>query len=407
MSRLTARCYLVIMNPRKSDRSRRARSPVHRRLNTIKPLSATTAEVEGHRVVLFCSNDYLGLSKDPRVIEAAARASMQYGAGSGASRYISGTFPIHTELEARLAHYKGSEAAVLFGSGYLANIGVIPAVVTREDTLLCDRSNHASLWDGCRLSKATVRPYPHGDPDAAERYLDRSNRPGRVIIVTDGVFSMDGDLAPLIRLSQIVSRRGGFLIVDEAHATGVVGPRGRGTFEHHGLPRIEHLEIGTLGKALGAYGAYATGSKEKIDGLIQTSRSLIYSTALPPPAVAAALRALDIIIQEPERRERLWKNRDRLVSGLSSLGLPISRSDSPIIPVRIGSADETVSVTDTLLRHGIYAPAIRPPTVPEGTSRIRLTVSSEHTSEQIERLLGAMAVVIRHHPGTVLPEQRT
>lgn len=371
---------------------------LRRRLRSMEHLSATTARLDGRAVVLFCSNDYLGLAWDPRVIEAAAAAGRKHGAGSGASRLISGSLSLHAALEERLAAYKGTETALLYGSGYLANLGVIPALTRKGDILLSDRLNHASLWDGCRLSPGTLRVYEHADPRRLERHLERSGRTGRAIIVTDGVFSMDGDLAPLSELAKIASRHDGFLIVDDAHGTGVVGPEGRGTFDHCGLSPSGHVEIGTLSKALGSYGAFVAGSNETIESLVQGSRTLIYSTALPPPAVGAALESLSLLIREPDRRERLWKNHEVLVSGLLQMGIRLQRSVSPIVPVIVGPADRALEISRLLLDRGIYAPAIRPPTVPEGTSRIRLTVSSEHTHAQIERLIDAFAAIVRIHP---------
>jgi 8-amino-7-oxononanoate synthase len=389
---------VLIMQIEKSDHGRTSGLQFRRQFRTMEHLTSTTARLDGNDITLFCTNDYLGLSKDPRVIDASVRATRTHGAGSGASRLVSGTLPIHTLLEERIAEFKKTEAAVLFGSGYLANIAVIPTLVSSDDLLLCDRLNHASLWDGCRLSRAPFRVYKHKNTPQLVRYLDQRERSARPVIVTDGIFSMDGDLAPLPDLFKIIERRGGLLIVDDAHATGVIGPEGKGTFDHYGRLHGDAIEIGTLGKALGSYGAYAAGPAHVIRELIQSSRSLIYSTAPAPGSIAAAIESLDIISKEPDRRERLQLSRDRILAGMAQLGIRYEAHVSPIFPVIIGSEKDTVFFSEALLAQGIYIPSIRPPTVPDGTSRLRLTISSEHTLEQIDRLIDSFSVVLRSNP---------
>ena len=339
--------------------------------------------IDGRETLLFCANDYLGLANHPAVREAAKKAVDEFGAGPGASRLVAGTLPIHGELEAALARLKGTQAALVFGSGYLANIGIISAVTRRGDLVFSDELNHASIVDACRLSRADVRIYPHGDAGALREMLAEEDTDRR-LIVTDGVFSMDGDLAPLPQLAGLASEFDCLLMVDDAHATGVLGPGGRGTPEHFGVESQVDIRMGTLGKALGSYGAFVAGSRELIDLLINRSRSFIYTTALPPASAGAALEALRLIEREPERRGRLHRNASFLKDGLASAGFDIGASETFIIPVIIGDARECVSMAEALLDEGVFAQAIRPPSAPEGSSRLRVAPTSEHTSADIE-----------------------
>jgi 8-amino-7-oxononanoate synthase len=347
--------------------------------------------VNNRKLLLLCSNDYLGLAGNDALRHAAVSALEHYGFGSGASRLISGTSKIHQELEERIALFKGTEAALLFNTGYAANTGIIPALAESGDVILSDSLNHASIIDGCRLSKALVRVYRHRDVEHAATLLEECRAYRRKLIVTDGVFSMDGDLAPLPELTVLAEQYGALLMVDDAHATGVFGSCGTGTTEHFGLHGRVPIQMGTLGKALGSFGAYVAGSRTLIDYLLHRSRSFIFSTALPPAVCAASLAALDIVENEPERRETLWKNRDRFIKGLVSAGIDVGISDSPIVPVVIGSAAKTIQTAQKLMDDGVYAAAIRPPTVPEGLARIRATIMATHSDGDIDAALSVFA----------------
>jgi 8-amino-7-oxononanoate synthase len=288
-----------------------------------------------------------------------------------------------------LARFKGTESALLFGSGYLANLGIIPRLIGHKGLILADRLCHASLIDGGRLSGADFRVYRHRDSSHVESLLKRrsSNRPA--LIVTDGLFSMDGDLAPLPELASLAKRYDAMLYVDDAHGTGIMGPTGRGTLEHFGVEHEISFHMGTLGKALGSSGAYLAGPRDMVDYLLNTARPFLFTTASPPSTAAAAAAALAVIQQEPERRTRLWSNRQRLFHGLQRIGFRMTETVSPILPILIGDAASAVAFTEHLLAHGVYAPAIRPPTVPDNTSRIRVTVTSEHTTDHIDAALRA------------------
>ncbi|HEY6260889.1 MAG TPA: 8-amino-7-oxononanoate synthase [Nitrospiraceae bacterium] len=346
-------------------------------------------EMAGRRILLLASNDYLGLAMHPEVVRSAVEATRRFGAGAGAARLISGSLPPHQELESDLAQFKGTEAALTFSSGYLANIGTIPALIGRDGLILADRLCHASLIDGCRLSAADFRIYRHNDTDHLQSLLSAKRKMRRTLIVTDGLFSMDGDLAPLPELCRLARDYEAELYIDDAHGTGVMGPNGRGTAEHFGLDADLSFQMGTLGKALGSSGAYLAGTSKLINYLINTSRSFIFTTAPSPGSAAAVTAALRVLQREPERRARLWANRDRLFSGLTQLGFKLSPSVSPIIPILVGNAETAILFAEHLFTEGLYAPAIRPPTVPNATSRIRVTVTSEHTFNHIDHALTA------------------
>ena len=361
-----------------------------RRLSPLQSGTGPTIHYAGREVLLLSSNDYLGLATHPEVIRAAIQATEQYGTGSGASRLISGTLPPHSDLETSLARFKGTEAALLFGAGYLANIGLIPNLIGQGGLILADRLCHASLIDGCRLSRADLRVFRHRDCAHLESLLRRrrTNRP--TLIITEGLFSMDGDLAPLWDLASLAERYEATLYVDDAHGTGIMGPSGRGTIEHFGLEERIPFHMGTLSKALGNHGAYIVGSNDLIQYLVNVTRPFIFTTALPPAIAAAAVAAVAVIQHEPERRMRLWSNRQRLFNGMQRLGFRMTQTVSPILPILVGDAATASVFAERLLAHGIYASAIRPPTVPDGTSRIRFTVTSEHTTEQIDEALHAL-----------------
>lgn len=360
-----------------------------RRLTPLHSSVGPVVEMAGRQILLLASNDYLGLASHPEVVQSAIEATQRFGAGAGASRLISGSLPPHQELESALAQFKGTEAALTFSSGYLANIGTIPALVEQGGLILADRLCHASLIDGCRLSAADFRVYRHNDIDHLRSLLAKNRRTRRTLIVTDGLFSMDGDLAPLPELCQLANDYEANLYIDDAHGTGVMGPHGRGTAEYFGLDTQIPFQMGTLGKAFGSSGAYLAGPSTFIRYIMNTSRSFIFSTAPPPSSAAAVTAALRVIQREPERRARLWANRERLFSGLTRLGFSLSPSVSPIMPILIGNTETALSFAEHLFAEGLFAPAIRPPTVPDGTSRIRVTVTSEHTPGHIDHALAS------------------
>lgn len=362
-----------------------------RRLRPLDSATGPTIQLQNRTVILLASNDYLGLATHPDVIRAAVQATERYGTGAGASRLVCGTLPPHTELEQALATFKHTPSALVFGSGYLANLGIIPSLIARGGLIFADRLCHASLIDGARLSGADLRVYRHRDLEHLESLLKRITSERPLLIVTDGLFSMDGDLAPLPELAALAERFGATLYVDDAHGTGVMGQSGRGTLEHFGVEARIPFHMGTLGKALGSSGAYIAGSTDLIEYLINTSRPFMFTTAPTPGAAAAAQAALLVVQQDPSRRARLWQNREHLYVGLRRLGFRLTESASPILPILIGQAEKALAFAEQLLAHGVYAPAIRPPTVPEGSSRIRVTVTSEHSSEQIETALSAFA----------------
>ncbi len=362
---------------------------LYRQLRVIGSEPGPTVSMDGGAIIVMASNNYLGLATHPSLKQAAIEATRKYGVGSGAARLVSGTLPPHAELEAALARFKGTAASLVFGSGYLANIGVIPALIGSGGLILADRFCHASLLDGCRLSGADFRVYRHRDVSHLEALLAKRPPHRQTLIVTDGIFSMDGDVAPLPELTALAERYGAQLFVDDAHGTGVMGRQGRGTLEHFGLEGRIPFHMGTLGKALGTSGAYVAGPEEFISYVVNRARSFLYTTAPPPASAAATIAALALVQAEPERRMRLWNNQARLHGGLKSLGFRLTDSHSPILPILIGEPQKAVAMAERLLELGVYAPAIRPPTVPKETSRIRFTVTSEHTAEHLDCVLAA------------------
>jgi 8-amino-7-oxononanoate synthase len=348
-------------------------------------------EVRGRNLVHFGSNDYLALAGDPRVIDAARRAAEAYGWGAGASPLIAGWTDAHAALAEGLARFEGTDAAALFPTGFAANAGTIAALVGKGDALYSDRLNHASLIDGARLSGASLRVYPHNDVDRLAEQLGRDRgRYRRSLIATDGVFSMDGDLAALGPLAEVAERFGAMLLVDEAHGTGVIGPDGRGAASACGVDGRVPVRVGTLSKALGSLGGFVAGSRRLIDWLTNHARTMIYSTGLPPAAAAAASEALAIARAEPWRRERLAELGSLLRSHLAAAGFPASDSAGPIVPVPVGAADDAVRAAEHLWASGLFVPAIRPPTVPEGTARLRVSLTAAHSHADVERLAQAL-----------------
>lgn len=366
-----------------------AKQSLTRRLRTLDSAVGPTIQLAGRTVILLASNDYLGLATHPDVVHAAIQAIQHYGAGAGASRLVCGTLSPHEELENALAAFKHTPSALVFGSGYLANLGIISSLITRGGLIFADRLCHASLIDGARLCGADLRIYRHCDLNHLEALLKRTTARRPILIMTDGLFSMDGDLAPLPELAALAEQFSATLYVDDAHGTGVMGPSGRGTLEHFGVEDRIPFHMGTLGKALGCSGAYIAGPMDMIQYLISTSRPFLFTTAPPPGSAAAARAALTVLQQDPARRVRLWRNRDHLFTGLTRLGFRLTESVSPILPILIGQAEKALAFAEQLLVYGVYAPAIRPPTVPEGSCRIRVTVTAEHSPEQIDMALSA------------------
>ena len=360
-----------------------------RTLREIESAQGPRVSIAGNDYLLLCSNNYLGLANHPELVEAVCRATREFGAGSGASRLISGSMSLHHKLEERIADFKQTEAALVFNTGYAANNGIIQGLLDRQDTVFSDSLNHASIIDGCRLSFARKLTYPHNDMAALEKLLQResTNRKGRWLIVTDGVFSMDGDLAPLDQLVALKEKYNAWLMVDDAHGGGVLGERGRGSAEYFGCLGQIDLQMGTFGKALGSFGAYLAARREVIDTLINRSRSFIFSTSLPPAVLAANLAAIDLV-DSPEgarRRIQLEANRQLFAGLLSDAGLDLCGSRTQIIPVLIGDPEPTMRAAAALFAQGIFLSGIRPPTVPAGTCRLRATLMADHTQTELRQ----------------------
>jgi glycine C-acetyltransferase/8-amino-7-oxononanoate synthase len=351
--------------------------------------------LDGRPVLLLCSNNYLGLADHPRVREAAADAAMRWGVGTGASRLVSGTMTIHSRLEERLAAFEDSEECVLFGSGYLANLGVIGALAGPGDTIFSDALNHASIIDGCRGSRARVVVYRHLDSNHLEQCLRGHGERGRRLIVTDSVFSMDGDVAPLTEILELARTYDARVVVDEAHATGALGPGGRGAVAQAGLQGEVDVLIGTLGKALGSYGAYACASEEMVRYLINVARPLIFSTAPSPPSVGGALAALELLEDRPHEVTRLHGAARTLRRALAEEGFAVQQSDMHIVPLVVGDSDNAMRLCQGALDRGVFAQAIRPPTVPPGTSRLRLAAMASHDGEELRQAAKALAEAAR------------
>ena len=362
-------------------------SGLGRRVRALGSASEPEVLLDGRRVLCLASNNYLGLAAHPEVVEAAAGAARRYGAGSGSARLVTGGLTLHDELEARLAAFKGTEAALLFSSGYLANLGTVAALVGPGDAVFSDELNHASIVDGCRLSRAQVVVYRHGDVEhllwSMRRSSGRGSAQGNRLIVTDSVFSMDGDVAPLEGLMDLARRHDCRLMVDEAHATGTIGPGGRGSVAAADLTGEVDILVGTLGKALGDYGAYVCGREEIVDFLVNSARPFIFSTASPPPVVAAALAALELLESHPHRVERLADNAAVLRNSLAGEGFGVDPDGTHIVPVIVGDAKLTMELCERVLERGVFAQGIRPPTVPDGSSRLRLAVMATHREAEL------------------------
>ena len=380
--------------------SQRLQELYRQKLNrTIKDRSSgqnARIRADGRELINFASNDYLGLANHPAVVKAAADALGEFGFGSGASRLLGGGSILHKDLEQKIARFKGTEAALIFNTGYAANTGIIPAIAGEGDVIFSDELNHASIIDGCRLSRAETVVYGHRDAGHLSELM-KSEKSGRKMIVTDTVFSMDGDIAPLREIyrlclalnSRLPAENSLLLYLDDAHGTGVLG-NGKGALAHFGIgPEPWIIQMGTFSKALGSFGAFVAGSRDTVEWIMNTARSFIFSTALPASAVAASAKALELLESRPDLTEKLWKNRDLLFNSLKEMGYDTGESETPIIPLKMRSIEEASTLSHYLYERGIYAPAIRPPTVK--VPRVRITVTTAHSEEDINTLLRALS----------------
>ena len=366
----------------------------YQRLRILESECAAESRFDGKPVINLASNNYLGLTTHPKLREAAVEAVKQYGAGSGAVRTISGTMSIHIRLEERIAAFKKVEACVVFQSGFAANAGTVSAILTPEDHIVSDELNHASIIDGCRLSRAKIHVFPHKDVAAAEALLSElDNLPGRKLLISDGVFSMDGDIGPLPGLVEAAERHGAIMMVDDAHASGVLGRAGRGTIDHFGLHGRVDVQVGTLSKAIGVLGGYVCGSRDLIEFLYHRARPFLFSTSHPPAVAAACLAAFDVLEQEPERIEQLWGNTKYFKQGLNDAGFQTGVSETPITPVIVGEAALAHQLSRELFEEGVLATGIGFPTVAKGKARVRTIVSATHTRDELDRALEAFRKV--------------
>nr|PZN74117.1 MAG: 8-amino-7-oxononanoate synthase [Bacillota bacterium] len=369
---------------------------LYRPLKELQSPQRPRSVIDGREVINLSSNNYLGLADDPRLKQAMIEATEAYGAGSGAVRTIIGTMTIHNQLEQKLAEFKHVEAAVVFQSGFTCNSGVIPVLVGEQDAVISDELNHASIIDGCRLSKAKIHRYKHADMDDLARVLKETDgQYRRRLIITDGVFSMDGDIAPLPQIVELAEKHGCLTYVDDAHASGVLGDCGRGTVNHFGLEGRVTVQVGTLSKAVGVLGGYVAGPRALIELLWHKGRPFLFSTSHPPGVAAACLKAIEIMEQEPERIQRLWDNARYFKKGLRDLGFDTGKSETPITPVIVGDEVKAMQLSDRLLEEGVFAQGIAYPTVPRGKARVRTIVTAAHTKEDLDEALAAFAKVGR------------
>ena len=358
------------------------------RPRTLEGPTGARARFDGRDVINLASNNYLGLANHPRMNAAASSAAAELGAGTGAVRTIAGTMTMHEELERRFAEFKQAEDALMFQSGFTANAGTVAAVLDKEDVIVSDRLNHASIIDGARLSRAEIKVFDHKDAQHADALLEETVRPGRrQLLITDGVFSMDGDIAPLPDLVEVAERRGAIMMIDDAHASGVLGKGGAGTVDHFGLHGRVDIQVGTLSKAIGVLGGFIAGPRALIDWLVNRGRPFLFSTSAPPAVVAACIEALDIIADEPDRLERLWENTRAFKEGLRELGFDTGASETPITPVVTEEEDVTQTFARRLFEEGVFTPAIVYPTVAKGLARVRTIVTAEHTGEDLDEAL--------------------
>jgi glycine C-acetyltransferase len=355
---------------------------------TLEGPQGARARYDGRDVINLASNNYLGLANHPRLNDAAGNAAREFGAGSGAVRTIAGQMTMHRELESRFASFKHADAALMFQSGFTSNAGTVAAILGKDDVIVSDRLNHASIIDGARLSRAEVAVFEHRDADHADRLLAETARPGRrQLLITDGVFSMDGDIAPLPDLVEVAERRGAIMMVDDAHASGVLGAGGAGTVDHFGLHGRVDIQVGTLSKAIGVLGGFIAGPPHLIEWLQNRGRPYLFSTSAPPSVVAACIAALDVIADEPERLARLWSNTELFKAGLHALGYDTGASETPITPVITGDEARTQAFAVRLFESGVFCPAIVFPTVGKGLARVRTIVTADHTAEDLQQAL--------------------
>ena len=362
-----------------------------RRIRVLNGEQRARTTVDGRQVVNLSSNNYLGLTTHPRLRERALEAIQRLGVGSGSVRTIAGTMEIHVELERRLAEFKKTEAVVVFQSGFTANAGTVSSILDKDDVVVSDELNHASIIDGCRLSRATIKVFPHKDVEAARHVLRSLPASQRKLLITDGVFSMDGDMGPLPGLCGLAEEFGCIMMVDDAHASGVFGANGRGTIDHFGVHGRVDVQVGTLSKAMGALGGYVAGSRTLIDFLQHRARPFLFSTSHPPAVAAACIAALDVLMEEPQIIDRLWDNTRFFKSGLQALGFDTGASESPITPVIVGDAALAMRLSDRLFEQGVFAQGIAFPTVARGRARVRTIVTAEHTRDELTFALEAFA----------------
>jgi glycine C-acetyltransferase len=367
------------------------------RPRTLESPQHARARFDGRDVINLASNNYLGLAAHPRMKEAARKAAQELGAGSGSVRTIAGTMSLHLEMEQRFAAFKGAEASIMFQSGFTANSGTVAAILTKEDVIVSDQLNHASIIDGARLSRAEIKVFPHKDVAAADRLLEETKAPGRhQLLITDGVFSMDGDIAPLPDLVEVAGKHGAIMMIDDAHASGVLGQNGKGTVSHFGLdPTDVDIQVGTLSKAIGVLGGFIAGPKHLVEWLVNRGRPFLFSTSAPPAVAAACIEALDILEESPELVERLWERTRFFKKGLAGLGFDTGDSETPITPVIAGEEKRAVELSTRLWDEGVFSPAIVFPTVAKGRARVRTIVTAEHTEDDLTEALGAFERVGR------------
>jgi len=368
---------------------------LYRKLRVLAGEQRPTSRFDSKDVINLSSNNYLGLTTHPKLREAALRALKELGVGSGSVRSIAGTMEIHMELERRIATFKKTEASVVFQSGFAANAGTVAAILGKDDLILSDELNHASIIDGARLSRAAIRVFPHRNPTELGRLLEETASVKRRLVITDGVFSMDGDIAPMPEIAALAKAHGAIMMVDDAHASGVLGQAGRGTVDHFGLHGQVDIQVGTLSKAIGVLGGYVAGTRSLIEYLYHRARPFLFSTSHPPAVAAACIAAFDVLEDEPERIERLWSNTKRFKDGLKRLGFNTGISETPITPIFVGEADLAMKFSDRLFDRGLFAQGIGYPTVAKGKARLRTIVTATHTEEELDRALSILEEVGR------------
>jgi glycine C-acetyltransferase len=367
---------------------------LYQKLRILETEQRAVARFDGHEVINLSSNNYLGLTTHPKLKQKALEAAEKYGVGSGAVRTIAGTMSLHIALEEKIARFKNVEASVVFQSGFTANAGTVQAILSKEDVIISDELNHASIIDGCRLSRAQIKVFPHKDIEACEKVLKEiRNHPGRKLLITDGVFSMDGDIAPLPQLVELAEKYGCIMMIDDAHASGVLGRNGRGTVDHFNLHGRVDIQVGTLSKAVGALGGYVCSTRDTIEYLYHRARPFLFSTSHPPSVAASCIAAFEVMEEEPQRHEKLWANTKSFKDGLKKLGFNTGVSETPITPVIVGDAALAHEFSRQLFAEGVFAQSLGFPTVPVGKARIRTIVTATHTDEELARALGILKSV--------------